>query len=125
MIKLLEEKRIFAIVLTILMAIEIFYFSSIIGVKGPSGVLNLSIIYHFVAFFLLNFFLLISVIGQKEIKVKHIVIVLLISTTYSILDEVHQLFVPGRVPDLFDIFTNGAGIFSSMILYLYSKKNSI
>ena len=123
MIKLLEEKRIFAIILTILMAIEIFYFSSITGVRGPSGVLNLSIVYHFVAFFLLSFFLLISIVGQKEIKIKHIVIVLLISTTYSILDEVHQLFVPGRVPDLFDIFTNGIGIFSSMILYLYSKKN--
>ena len=123
MIKLLEEKRIFAIVLTILMAIEIFYFSSIIGVKVSSGVLDLSIMYHFVAFFLLNFFLLISVIGKKEIKVKHIIVVLLISITYSILDEVHQLFVPGRVPDLFDIFTNGAGIFSSMIIYLYSKKN--
>lgn len=125
MIKWLEEKRTFAIILTVLMAIEIFYFSSITGIKGPSTRIDFSIIYHFVAFFLLNFFLLISVIGQKEIKVKHIVIVLLISITYSILDEVHQLFVPGRVPDLFDILTDGAGIFSSMILYLYSKKNSI
>ena len=112
MIKLLEEKRIFAIILTILMAIEIFYFSSIPGGKGPSGGLNLSTVYHFVAFFLLNFFLLTSVIGQKEIKIKHIVGILLISITYSILDEVHQLFVPGRVPDLFDILTASAGIFS-------------
>ena len=105
------------------MAIEIFYFSSITRIKGPSGVLNLSIVYHFVAFFLLSFFLLISIVGPKEIKVKYIAIVLLISITYSVLDEVHQLFVPGRVPDLFDIFTDSAGIFSSMILYLYSKKN--
>jgi len=125
MIKWLEKKRIFAIILTILIAIEIFYFSSITGGKTPSGGgLDVSVIYHFVAFFLLNFFLLISIIGQKEIKVKHIVIVLLISTAYSVLDEVHQFFVPGRIPDLFDIFTNGAGIFSSMILYLYSKKNN-
>jgi len=124
MIKWLEEKRIFAIILTILMAIEIFYFSSIPGGKGPGGGLDLSIIYHFVAFFLLNFFLLISIIGQKEIKIKHIMIVLLISITYSILDEVHQFFVPLRVPDLLDILTDGAGIFSSMILYLYSKKNN-
>ena len=123
MIKLLEKKRIFAIILTILMAIEIFYFSSITGVRGPSGVLNLSIVYHFVAFFLLSFFLLISIVGQKEIKVRYLVIVLLISITYSILDEFHQFFVPGRFPDLFDIFTDSAGIFSSMILYLYSRKN--
>ena len=124
MIKLLEEKRIFAIILTLLMAIEIFYFSSIIGVKGPEGGLNLSIIYHFVAFFLLSFFLMISIVGQKEIKVKYIMTVLLISITYSLLDEFHQFFVPGRFPDVFDIFTDGTGIFSSMILYLYSRKLS-
>lgn len=124
MIQWLEKKRTFAIILTILIAIEIFYFSSITGLKGPSrGGLDLSIIYHFVAFFLFNFFLLISIVGQKEIKVKQIMMVLLISIIYSVLDEVHQLFVPGRIPDLFDIFTDSAGIFSSMILYLYSKKN--
>ena len=123
MIKWLERKRIFAIILTLLMAIEIFYFSSITGVKGPGGGLNLSIVYHFVAFFLLSFFLMVSVVGQKEIKIKYIVTVLLISMAYSVLDEVHQIFVPGRFPDLFDIFTDSAGIFSSMILYLYTKKN--
>jgi len=123
MIKWLEEKRIFAIILTLLMAIEIFYFSSITGVKGPSGGLNVSVIYHFVAFFLLNFFLLISVIGKREIKIKYIAIVLLISITYSILDEVHQFFVPGRVPDLFDIFTDSAGIFTSLLIYFSSRRD--
>ena len=59
-------------------------------------------------------------------KVKYIIIALLISIAYAFLDEFHQMFVPFREPAIRDILTNTAGIFSSIIVYLfYSKKNSI
>ena len=123
MINWLEKRRNFAIILTLLIAVEIFFFSSIPGIGLPSpNKLIFSIIYHFSAFFLLNFFLIISLNKGKKIKIKYIVIALVLSIIYSILDEIHQLFVPSRYPDFEDIITNNAGIFFSTLTYLYSKR---
>jgi VanZ family protein len=126
MIKLLEKNKWLAITFTILIAIEIFYFSSISGGEPSpkAGGINLTIIYHLIVFFLFNFFLLTSVIGKKEVKGKYLLIVLALSIVYSLSDEVHQLFVPFRVFDIQDILINNIGIFSSTILYLYHKRSS-
>ena len=124
MIKWLERKRFFSITCFFLLAVEIFFFSSIPGIKaGSVSIIDLSIIYHFCVFFLLNFFLLISLIGEEEIKIKHFFIALAFSFIYSILDEIHQIFVPSRYPDIKDILTDSAGIFSSGIIYLLSKRS--
>ena len=124
MIRWLERKKVFSIILFILIVAEIFFFSSISGPKlALEGVLDPSIIYHFCVFFLLNFFLLTSINGDKRIKLKHIVISFCFSIVYSILDEVHQLFVPFRSPSFSDILTDSIGIFSSTLLYLYSKRS--
>ncbi len=126
MIKWLERKRMFAIIFTILIAIEIFYFSSIPG--GKQGIIargiNVAIIYHIIVFFLFNFFLLISIKGKQEIKVKHILIAITISLIYAIFDEIHQMFVPFRHSSIQDVLTNSIGIFSSTLLYLYSRMNT-
>ena len=119
MIRWLEKKRILPIIFTILMGIEIFFFSSIQGSVsiGPQ-IVGISELYHFIAFFLFNFFLFISIKGKAKINEKHILLVLGLSMTYAILDEIHQLFVPLRFADMGDIFTDFAGIFSSTLLYL-------
>ena len=124
MIRWLERKKVFSIILFILIAAEIFFFSSISGPKlALEGVLDPSIAYHFCVFFLLNFFLLISINGNKGLKLKYIIISFFFSIVYSILDEVHQLFVPFRSPSFSDILTDSVGIFSSILLYLHSKKS--
>ena len=123
MIKWLEQNKYAAIILTILVAIEIFYFSSIPGGRvSTGGGIRISIFYHFLVFFLFNFFLLLSIIGNKKIKIRHIVIALTISIMYAVLDEVHQIFVAFRSPSLQDVLTDTIGIFSSMILYFYYRK---
>ena len=123
MIRWLEGRRAFSIILVILIATEIFFFSSISGdIAAPGTISKVSVIYHFSVFFLLNFFLLTSLNGKGEIKIKYLIIALMFSVIYSMLDEIHQLFVPFRYADLGDIFTNNAGIFLSTLVYLYSKK---
>lgn len=125
MIEWIEKKRYVAIILTILIAIEIFYFSSISGGQpGTGGGIRISIFYHFLVFFLFNFFLLVSIIGNKKIKINYIILALIISIIYAVLDEVHQMFVLFRNPAIQDVLTDTVGIFSSMILYLYSKRNN-
>jgi VanZ family protein len=125
MIKWLEKNRGISLIITFLIAIEIFYFSSLLGVTGTGGNIWFSRIYHFSVFFLFSFFFFATIKGHKEIKIKHILIVIIISIVYGIVDEVHQLFVPLRCFSIKDILTNTLGIFSSIIIYLYVNKNSI
>ena len=125
MIKWIEKNRYAAIILTILIAVEIFYFSSIPGGRVETGGIRIiPILYHFLVFFLFNFFLLLSIIGDKKIKIKYMVIALMISIIYAFLDEFHQIFVAFRNPSIQDVLTDTAGIFSSVALYLYSKRNN-
>ncbi len=123
MIDWLEKNRGISILLAALIAIEIFVFSSLPG--GPSetgGGMKISIMYHFIVFFLFGFFLLMSIKSDKEIKTSYIVTTLIISVLYAFLDEFHQTFVPFRNPSIQDILTDTAGIFLSTILILYLNK---
>ena len=126
MIKWLEKNRYVAIILTVLIALEIFYISSIPGsqVTRPGIGIDITILYHFIVFFLLSFFLLTSIKGSHKIKVKHIIIVLAVSISYALLDELHQMFVPLRVADLFDLLTDAAGILLATLLYVYVDKKT-
>ncbi len=125
MIRWLEKNRYAAIILTVLITIEIFYFSSIPGGKVVGIDISwISIAYHLIVFFLFTFFLFISIKGEKEMKPFYLIIVILISILYGALDEFHQIFVPFREPAIQDVLTNTVGIFLSAIVYLYvNKKN--
>ena len=123
MIDWLEKNRGISILLTALIAIEIFVFSSIQGGgSGTGGTIKISIIYHLIVFFLFNFFLLMSIKGDREIKISYVVIALTISVLYAFLDEFHQFFVPLRSSSIQDILTDTIGIFLSTIFILYFKK---
>lgn len=123
MIKFIENHKIFAIIITILIAAEIFYFSSIslVPSAGPESGINLSIVYHFIIFFLLAFFLIASIKNKNQFKNKHMIIALLISLIYAISDEVHQLFVPGRFFSIKDILTDLLGILVAILIYPKKK----
>jgi len=125
MIGWLEKKRYAAIILTLLIALEIFYFSSISGTSYQVGTELIPIIYHLVVFFLFNFFLLVSIKGNKKIKISYIIIALSISIIYALSDEFHQIFIPFRNPSIQDILIDTIGIFLSTILVFYTRKNEI
>lgn len=126
MIRWFEKKRIISFILTLLIAIEIFYFSSISGITGIETGRGdwIPRIYHFTVFFLFSFFFFVTIKGTKKIKKKYLLIVLIISIIYAIFDEIHQIFVPFRYPSISDVLTNSLGIFSSLIIYLYTNKKS-
>jgi hypothetical protein len=124
MINWLEKKRCATIILTLLIAIEIFYFSSISGTSYQVGIglTPIPTIYHLTVFFLFNFFLLISIKGNKKIKINYLIIALGGSIIYALLDEFHQIFVPLRNASIQDILIDTIGIFLSTILVLYFNK---
>jgi VanZ family protein len=125
MLEVLEEKRSIAILLTIVIALEIFFISSIPGgrITPPGRAINVATIYHLVVFFLFNFFLLISIIGNEKIRISKIILVLIISFLYSFLDEFHQMFIPFREASIRDLLINSIGILFSTIIYLKIKRS--
>ena len=124
MIEWLEKNRKVALLLTTLITIEIFYFSSISGIAGieTGGGDWIPRAYHFTVFFLFGFFLFITIKGNTKIKKSHLLIVISISLIQAILDEVHQIFVPFRYPSINDVLTNSSGILLSILIYLYINK---
>ena len=102
--------------ITIIIAGTIFYLSSKTFPPGPPAISNLSIFYHFFAFFFLAAFLSISMIKGKVNKYLILIVIILV-VLYGISDEIHQLFVPGRHFSLYDIFTDSTGALTSCTIY--------
>ena len=113
-------------IITILIAIGIFYISSLTFESGSRAGSDVNaILYHIFAFFFLAFFLLISLIKgeNKEFLFLGIAIAIL----YGVSDEFHQLFVSGRHSSFGDVFYDTAGILFASFLYIsfvYRKKNN-
>lgn len=105
-------------ILTILIAIAIFYISSITFPLGPTkqAFPFKSVVYHFLAFFIFGFFLLICMVRGK-FNLNLLFLALILSLLYGISDEIHQIFVPNRFFDIADILTNSAGILLAGVLY--------
>jgi hypothetical protein len=104
-------------IMTILIAIIIFYMSSLIFKPGISGGFPWkAIAYHFYAFLFLSIFLLISLTKGKNKGL--IFSSIIIAILYAISDEVHQIFVPGRSFAVSDILTDSAGILFVTLIYI-------
>ncbi|HLD37604.1 MAG TPA: VanZ family protein [Candidatus Nanoarchaeia archaeon] len=94
-------------------AVVIFYVSTLQFPPNPFPQFSLtSLIYHAGIFFLLTLFLLLS--GMPNFNREFIFIVLLASFAYAGLDELHQVFVPNRVADIFDFSKDAAGSLISL-----------
>jgi VanZ family protein len=120
MITLLEKHSKLSWTLTLIVAVIIFYMSTLtfgVGIGDKSSNIK-SIMYHFTAFFFLSFFLLVSLTKGKNIKL--IYLGLIIAILYGILDEVHQMFVPERAFAFLDIFIDSLGILSAGLIYSIS-----
>jgi len=117
-----EKHKKVSIAITVIIALAIFYISSLSFVPGKStGSMN-SVFYHFLAFFWFSFFLSISLISGKK---KLFSIALSVALIYAISDEIHQLFVPYRCCSLSDILTDSAGILLANFAYLIRLKKKI
>ena len=122
MIKWFEKNNKISWLITILIAIIIYYVSSLIFAPGiPEGFPWKPIAYHFYAFLFLSTFLLISFTKAKNKKL--ILLAIILAIIYAISDEIHQLFVPGRYFAISDILTNSAGILSAALIYLGLRYN--
>ena|SRR3989344_124459 len=124
MIVSLEKRRWLAFVFVVLITVEIFFISSLVGGTGTTpGSPWPARTYHFTAFFLFAFFLFILVKGNRRMTIAQFVFVLFFSVFHSFLDEFHQYFVPGRGSSFGDVMTDSLGVFLALIIYFYIEKN--
>jgi VanZ family protein len=79
---------------------------------------------HFIAYFILGVLALIGLKNNEVDSSRAIWIAFIISVLYSISDEFHQLFVPGRGGQIKDVFIDSAGAFVGIVLFsrLYKLK---
>ncbi|MCZ7601424.1 MAG: VanZ family protein [Melioribacteraceae bacterium] len=74
---------------------------------------------HFIAYFVLSFFLSLALNVQnkfKRMKESYIKFALLITLIYSTFDEIHQVFIPGRSAEFWDWLANMFGILLGVFL---------
>jgi VanZ family protein len=118
-IKWFEKHNKISWIFTIIIALTIFYLSSLSFPQGSPGIeFSLKpVLYHFFAFFFFNAFLMMSITKGKLKNKKLLFLAIIISITYAILDECHQYFVPGRACTLNDIIIDSLGILTASFIY--------
>jgi VanZ family protein len=100
--------------LSLLLAIgwgcAIYYLSSLPGVDTQPLFFHQDKLLHAAAFGALGFLLMGAfrpgIHGHSRFQ---LLIAIMIAGTYGILDEIHQRYVPGRMPDVYDILADFAG----------------
>ena len=140
----MENYQKICFIFALLVAIFIFYSSSLSFKTAPKQATSLnSIIFHFSVFFAFASFLFLAqtefntsqqaatslslrlknpnhsklweIFIFANLKGENIFLVLLISLIYAAFDEMHQYFVPGRFSDVFDVATDFLGSLTSVI----------
>jgi VanZ family protein len=123
MITWFEKHHRISLIITLAIAVIIFYISSL-TFEQSSSTSKFSLkqtIYHITSFFFLEIFLLISLIKGKNKNFFPIIIT--IGILYGISDEIHQFFVPGRTLSLSDMALDAIGISFASLIYLISLQH--
>ncbi len=103
----------------------IFYMSSLSFEKETSrGFPYKSYVYHFGIFFILAFFLSVSLVKGKRSRKYFLLVALIAAILYGISDEFHQLFISNRFYDIKDILINSIGILALGIMYAFRIKRN-
>ena len=121
MIKWFERHNKLSWTITILIAVLIFYLSSLSFLDFGKGIYQASwraIVYHVVIFFLLSIFFFISFLNGKQNNFL-LFISFFVLVAYGVIDELHQSFVIGRFPSVLDLIFDSIGIlFASMVYFI-------
>jgi len=111
------RKRILSSLPVIIWMIFIFFLSSKENLPDLNKfILNFDKIAHFVVYFVLGIFLQVFFIINLDLKRKQIYYIIIISIgfTFALSDEYHQIFVPNREPDFYDLIFDFLGIIFSL-----------
>jgi len=101
--------RIVTGILSVLLAAAIFYFSTIPGSGLPPHPAFTNNIAHFCLYLVLGVLLTLTLNSPKRALWLTGLLAVVIASLYGVTDELHQIFTPGRTPDVLDWLTDTAG----------------
>ena len=117
-----DKVRFLSIILFFLVAVEIYFISSIPGSDVSSGFNFVPIVYHFCVFFLFSFFLFFTIIGRNKPDKYLVLVTFLSSLAYAAIDEIHQSYVPLRSSSVEDVLVDFIGITLSLVIAFFISK---
>jgi len=93
-------------------SVVIYILSSQPGLGVPPLLFGQDKLLHALVFGILGFLLAGALVpAANQARKRHILMAVGLVATYGVLDEIHQHFVPGRMPDVFDVMADiGGGI---------------
>ncbi len=77
---------------------------------------------HFFAYFILGIFVINAMRRNDKRSNIDIIIAILVCVLYAMSDEIHQFYVPGRGPQLKDVFIDSIGAVTGIIIYLLVRR---
>lgn len=77
---------------------------------------------HFMNYLVLALLVLNALRKKEKLKVKNVIFTFVICALYASSDEYHQLFVPGRGPQVRDVFIDSSGAVVGIGIYLLLYK---
>lgn len=98
---------------------SIFYFSSLPGSDVPDLFLFQDVVFHLLVYGVLAYFFSRALKNTyRGLRLsKAIYFSVLFGMIYGITDELHQLFVPGRLSSVSDVFIDSVGSFLGSLFY--------
>lgn len=77
---------------------------------------------HFTIYFVLGTLVLNAIRCSYGLSIGYICISFFICFIYAVSDEIHQAFVPGRGPAIFDVIIDSSGSLSGILFYILISK---
>lgn len=115
-----STSRVLATIGAILLAVAIFIVSSIPGSGLPKTGSFLPFVAHFCEYLLLALLLTIAINNPKRALWATALIAVIIASLYGASDEIHQMFVEGRTPDVLDWLTDTIGAFIGAVATIWA-----
>jgi VanZ family protein len=97
----------------------IFFLSSQTSLPTPALFSGADLLAHAVFYAVLGVFLARSLIPQRVMTWKRVMLLTVLVAAYGVTDELHQLFVPGRDASGWDILADGLGGFLAVSLLFW------
>lgn len=102
----------------------LFALTSLPSSKAPDFTVS-DKIQHYGAYAVLAFLLSMALFIQEKFKLakdRFVTFSVIIATVYGLLDEIHQIFVPGRSADPFDLFADFIGALTGGVTFYFVNK---
>lgn len=81
----------------------------------------MSVLAHIVLYGVLGLLISIAINGTGRPDKRSMILAVTGAALYGVTDEVHQAFVPGRNPSIFDLFVNTVGATISVVAWSYRR----